>query len=301
MPELSRKTALALIVLILAAGASTAQEPSSPAREVLLDVLVTSPKGEPIAGLGPEDFTVQEDGKPVEVTGVTFHTERHFLLLFEIPKGKPKTSGQHLEAAQRTRKWLQQELRPDDWVAVMSHRGRLELHQDFTRDREALSRAVGEAMAGEKKGDLPASPAGSPSLKVPRDLGARTRTISESLGVLGEAVRSIPARKSLVLFTDGLDKGSTNDAVQALNSAHVSVYPVDLADSDSAGRQPLRALAEATGGRFIEHFWSALDQVSADNAGYYMVRFQTSRSAGEVGDIRVSTTRPDAVVRARTR
>lgn len=295
MPELSRKTVLALAVLILTARASTAQE------QVLLDVLVTSPKGEPIAGLGPGDFTVQEDGKPVEVTGVTFHTERHFLLLFEIPKGKSKTPGQHLEAAQRTRKWLQQGLRPDDWVAVMSHKGKLELHQGFTRDREALSRAVGAVMAGGKTGDLPASPAGSPSLQLPRDLEKRTRTLSESLGVLGEAVREIPGRKNLVLFTGGLDKGSMSNAVQALNNARVSVYPVDLADSDSAGRQPLRALAEATGGRFIEHFWSALDQVSADNAGYYMVRFQTARSAGEAGDVRISTTRPGAVVRTRRR
>lgn len=291
MSELSRKTVLALAVLVLAAGAATAQE------QALLDVLVTSPKGEPIAGLGPGDFTVQENGKPVEVTGVTFHTERHFLLLFEIPKGK--TTGPYLEAAQRARKWLQQDLRPDDWVAVMSHRGRLELHQDFTRDREALSRAVGAVMAGEK-GEARAA-AGSPSLELPKDLKARTRTISDSLGVLGEAARGITGRKSLVLFTGGLDGGSTSTAVQALNSAHVAIYPVDLADGDSAGRQPLRALAKATGGRFIEHFWSALDQVSADNAGYYRVRFQTSRPAGDVGDIQISTTHPGAVVRTRTR
>lgn len=222
MPRLSRRTVLALAILLLVAGVVKSQEQAQ-----------------------------TQDGR-----------ERYFLLLFEVPKGKPTAHSQYLQAAQRTRKWLQQELRPDDWVAVMSHQGKLELHHDFTRDREALSQAVGAVMTGRKGEDPPLSPAGSPSLQLPRNPGARTRTISASLAILGEATRGIPERKTLVLFTDGLDKEQKSDPVPALNSAHVSVYPVALAGGNSAGRQRLRELAEATGGRFIEHFWSALDQIS---------------------------------------
>jgi VWFA-related protein len=223
---MSRKTVVALAILLLVAGSVRAQEQTQ----------------------------TQAAGG------------RYFLLLFEFPKGK-KVPSQYLEAAQRARKWLQQELRPDDWVAVMSHRGMLVLHQDLTRDREALLRAVGTVMAvmAGGKGEIPPATAGSPSLKLYGNLGVRAQTISGALGLLGTAARGIPGRKNLVLFTDGLDGDPVSKSIPGLNQAQVVVYPVDLADGNSAGRQTLQALAEATGGRFIEHYWSALDQVSADN------------------------------------
>ena len=44
--------------------------------EVQLDVLVTNKQGEVVLGLGPEDFAVEEEGKPVALTGVSFYSNR---------------------------------------------------------------------------------------------------------------------------------------------------------------------------------------------------------------------------------
>ena len=47
--------------------------------EVLLDVMVTDRKGNPILGLGPSDFVVTEDGRKVDVTAATFYSNRRYL------------------------------------------------------------------------------------------------------------------------------------------------------------------------------------------------------------------------------
>src|SRR5215213_11342573 len=48
-------------------------------KEVLLDVLVTDRQGNVIVGLDKNDFQVSEDGKPVELTGITFYSNRRLV------------------------------------------------------------------------------------------------------------------------------------------------------------------------------------------------------------------------------
>src|SRR5687767_9373380 len=84
------RTALAALLLPLAAlspCASFAQDEARPAtpptfgeevdvNEVLLDVLVTDRDGNVIVGLGEEDFEVTENGRRVDLTEVTFYSNR---------------------------------------------------------------------------------------------------------------------------------------------------------------------------------------------------------------------------------
>src|SRR5215213_10716270 len=80
---------LAAIFALGLAPAVLAQEPQAQApgqfgekidvNEVLLDVLVTDSKGNVIVGLKPEDFVVKENGKPVELTGLTFYSDRRLI------------------------------------------------------------------------------------------------------------------------------------------------------------------------------------------------------------------------------
>ncbi len=69
----------ALLLFALLTGAGKAQEPSASTggesrtvirttvRRVVLDVVVTDPKGAPAAGLTKNDFTVTEDGRPQRI------------------------------------------------------------------------------------------------------------------------------------------------------------------------------------------------------------------------------------------
>src|SRR3954463_4733153 len=89
MLRIMRMTALALVALCVLGHAAVAQEapqnPQAPftgkvnVNEVLLDVLVTDTKGNVIVGLDKNDFVVKENGKPVELTGVAFYSNRRLM------------------------------------------------------------------------------------------------------------------------------------------------------------------------------------------------------------------------------
>src|SRR5258708_30841199 len=88
MSRTIRMTALALVALCSVVSAARAQNPEKPqaefqgkvnVNEVLLDVLVTDAKGNVIVGLDKNDFVVKENGKPVELTGVTFYSNRRLM------------------------------------------------------------------------------------------------------------------------------------------------------------------------------------------------------------------------------
>ena len=247
MSRTMRMTALALIALCSIGRATLAQEPDKPqgefqgrvnVNEVLLDVLVTDAKGNVIVGLDKNDFVVKENGNPVELTGVTFYSnrrllessptlakqgistaqgtdDRYFVLFFEDQKDTaqeaPKLLSQQLEAAKRARGWVESEMLPNDWVAVASYDTRLKVQQDFTHDRKALIAAIGDAMKGKdfegnypsriKAGEGPSLLAGLPKGD---ELRNKTPTIYEAMQQIARSTGNIRGRKNLLLFTFGL-------------------------------------------------------------------------------------------------
>lgn len=241
-----RITALALLAICGLGRAAMAQEEKPQGQfegevtvnEVLLDVLVTDAKGNVIVGLDKSDFVVTENGKPVELTGVTFYSnrrlvessptlakqgisveqvpeDRYFILLFEDQKDTaqeaPRLLSQQMEAAKRARGWIESELLRNDWVAVASYDTRLKVQQDFTRDRKALIAAVGDALKGkDREGNYPSriDPSKGPSLLagLPKgdELRDRTPNLYEAMQELARAAGNVRGRKNLLLFTFGL-------------------------------------------------------------------------------------------------
>lgn len=213
--------------------------------EVLLDVLVTDRDGNVIIGLTPDDFIVEEDGKPVDVGSVTFYSNRrlldepatlgeaasnldtvpksrYFVLFFqEQQQANADVPGlgllqRQLKAARDSREWVKKEKLLDDYVAVVSYDVKLKVHQDFTQDESAALRAIQGATTGKDPGAnwpsrLPQ--AGEVSLKANlpsgNELSQQTRTIYAALTVLADATESIVGRKNLLLFGTGF--GETSD------------------------------------------------------------------------------------------
>ncbi len=155
--------------------------------EVLLDVMVTDKKGNPILGLGPEDFQITEDGKQVQVTSATFYSNRryagseaapagasapadnsglaphYFVFLFDDQRRNsadvPGLLQRQVRAGKDAIEWLRGGLAPTDWVAVLGYDNRLKLFQDFSQDREALERAIQSATTGRSgTRELPLAP-----------------------------------------------------------------------------------------------------------------------------------------------
>ena len=151
--------------------------------EVLLDVVVTDKQDRIIVGLGLDDFVVSEDGETVQVTSATFYSgrrlvgsaeplvsrgaaietvpqDRYFILFVQEEGLREKTSRRTLvdhqkRAGRHFARWLVEEAQPADRLAVVSFRGRLKVHQDFTTDREALLEAVDRAVRGRDPEKIP--------------------------------------------------------------------------------------------------------------------------------------------------
>lgn len=248
MQRIFRAAALALVAAWGLSQTVVAQtEPQDPqaefrgevdVNEVLLDVLVTDNRGNVIIGLGKDDFVVRENGKPVELTGVTFYSnrrlenpgelakkgvqvdrvpeDRYFVLLFEDQKDvaaeAPRLLSQQMEATQRARDWVE-ELSPSDWVAVLSYDKKLRLHQDFTRDQAHLKQAIANAMKGKDDGNWPSrikKDGDGPSLfaELPQGNALRDRStnIYDAIRLVADAAGSVVGRKNLILFTNGFGR-----------------------------------------------------------------------------------------------
>lgn len=246
MPKLP--TILAALAIAIAVQGSAQEPAAAPSpfegrvdvRETLLDVLVTDRDGNVILGLKPEDFRVREDGRPVEVVGATFYSNRRFLdaagaerlgidpaavpderlfiLLFDDQSWKageaPELLARQFRAGRDVAAWLRGGLEPGDLVAVASYGTRLALHQDFTADRGALERAVDRGVRNaepprqwpsraEVDEGLPALTATLPAGDALRDA---SRSIEAALATLADAAAPIAGRKNLVLFTTGFGR-----------------------------------------------------------------------------------------------
>ncbi len=199
LPPFTLSTTLALLLLAATepgALARLAQEPRPgpaatlpPVRTELvqLDVVVTDRDGRCVEGLGAGDFDVREDGRPQTISH--FDVERRFGVAREpgappvlpppsvaaVPGASPRPRGRHfvlalddlhtapgnMAAARRAMtRFVREQVSEDDFVAVVTTSGTLGAFQDFTRDREALSRAIARVESRYQ----PVEPVGTPYL-----------------------------------------------------------------------------------------------------------------------------------------
>ena len=350
-------TTAAAITLLAALPVVAQEEPAGrfgeriQVTEVLLDVLVTDADGNVVAGLDERDFVVEEKGQPVDIGSATFYgsdrllqspalagrlaatgappTDRFFILLFhDLRREAPQLLRQQRDATQQSRRWLEQSLGDNDWVAVVSFYAKLRIHQDFTRDRTLALAALDSVARGEDPGatwsaaaQLGDQPSLTRHLAQGKELRKQTTRIQDGLKVLAEAAANIRGRKNLIFFSIGFgevdrfgwrpDQRYYPRTQQALNDANLSVYSIPLA-GHSFGRDPvvealghsLSQLSLDTGGRHFQSFASfaaPLKQVIEDNGGYYLLSYSAEYAAGDTGyrEVSVKTTNPMLRVRAR--
>ncbi len=253
---ISTRAAIAVALLpagllcVRAVSAQEAQEPHEKdtptfaeqmdVTEVLLDVVVTDRDGNMVAGLGPSDFIVEEDGREVELRGADFYSTRYgagpstessagsregtlggipasrYIIFFfhdarTVANRLNRLIRQQIIAAQDCRRWIEEKMQPSDWIAITGYGMRLKIFQDFTQDREALLQAISEAARGSnpEKNRWTREPASAtaPSLlrQLPagRELSRQTRRIYAGMRLLAEATGHIVGRKILLYFGIG--------------------------------------------------------------------------------------------------
>jgi len=313
---------------------------------VLVDATVTDHKGNQILGLDKNDFIVKENGVEQRIDSIDYFTnrrlltgpessanfkvervreERYFILFFD--KSAPQyqmnstapsllVTSELLRAKQSAIHFVEKELQRNDLVAVAGFDARLKIYSDFTSNRAKLKDAFNKSITystGLKAADPDAS---GPSIL--RNLNSRammskTGRVQDAVALLANAVRPIPARKVLVLFTTGIGRiGGTDESyyrpmARALNKANVSVYPINLLreQRDFPTDSMLSRLASETGGEYSPlaiNFDTPLKRLENANNGYYLLSYyadKKKKTRDGYQKIEVSLRNPEFRVKAR--
>lgn len=273
--------------------------------EVLLDVLVTDREGNVIIGLGPDDFVVEENGEPVDVTGVSFYSnrrlagpapaalegeleietlpeDRYFILLFEDQRQRAADTGvdvmrQQLDAARFAKQWVERELLPNDWVAVASYDFKLKLQTDFTRDEKAIKKAIDAAMKGKDTGNTwpsrteEAAEAAGPSLAddIPAGDALRKESlrIYDAVALLADAAGEIRGRKNLLFFSTGF--GQINNVGQYLEDPRYYPPMMQALNDNNVAAYTIDLTPS-----HVDHVMSdAMNQLAEETGGEYFFNF----------------------------
>ncbi len=225
--------------------ASHAQQPASgqpaaklkaQAREVVLPVTVRDKKGDLVSSIKIGDFTLTEDGRPQTIQSFTRESNLPFRLglLVDTSRGVSGAMEEERKAAGKfvdTMLPEKQNSTPDQ--AFLIHFDReVELLEDFTASRDKLHRELEEMGPTRREQDDSQGP----------ETAGDDRDTSHSHGSRGgtqlydaiflasdELMKPKDGHKALIVFSDGVDRGSKetlNDAVDAADRAGVTIYTI---------------------------------------------------------------------------
>ena len=307
---------------------------------VLIDAVVTDGSGHQILGLDKNDFIVKENGAEQPIDSVDYftnrkllnapeqsapfkvervHEERYFVFFFDKPQDAQLYDEVSL-ARKAAKDFVVNNMREGDRVAVVGHDVRLKVYSDFTSDKNQLVRALDDAgrfSLGITTGD-------GPILKAidHKRMMDRSGTVYEALDVLGDALRSIKARKNLVLFSAGiLEQGQDvtpggvvlsesryfKPMIESLNAANVTVYAINLqrnAPEVPAYHQTLDRLAAQTNGEYFRrpvNFDPVVKKIEQETNGYYLITYRSPHPKGTSGYQHVDVSVKSAGLRVRAR
>jgi VWFA-related protein len=270
----------ALLVCVLWCGAAPAQDTSTPPQdqqgpvpprlsitthEVLLDLVVTGPSGQPVTGLKSSDLTVLEDGVPQVIASLQENrpTSAGMIARHQSTSLPPNSFTNYAPPIANTNAYIvilldalntrlddQMSVRldlikylkhmpPGIPTAIFERDTKMHLVQGFTSDPQVL------LAAAESERNNPAI------LKLVRGtreeyLQYRYDTISSGFQLMGRYLAAFPGRKNLIWFTGELPQasqfnpmgdpfnddlrileGNPHELTAALTLSRVAVYPID--------------------------------------------------------------------------
>jgi len=238
---------MSLLALASLAAPATAQQadPAQPAlhvkieaREVVLPVTVRDKKGALVTSLQKSDFTLTEDGRPQTIKSFTRETNLPFRLGLLVDTSR-SLSGAIENERKAAGKFVDTMLPAEakegaaagkDEAFLIHFDREVELLQDFTASREKLHHELDDMGPSRGKRDDPQGPETSDDTRErPRGGRGGTQLYDAIFLASDELMKAKDGRKALVVFSDGVDRGSKdtlNDAVDAADKANLAVYTI---------------------------------------------------------------------------
>jgi VWFA-related protein len=250
--------ALALAVLLCLRDSDAAQQPSTTqpmtnlkvqAREVLLPVTVVDKKGALVTDLTAKDFTLSEDGRPQVIKSFSTQSNLPFRLGLLVDTSRSVYSAIDVER-KAAEKFVELMLPADPKAALRSDEAFLihfdrevELLEDFTNSREKLDHEI-DAMTPTSREQNSAGPETTGDDRGYGDHdssahGGGTQLYDAIYLSSDELMKPKDGRKALVIFSDGVDRGSKetmNDAIDAADRAGVQIYTIYFKGGEDRGQ-----------------------------------------------------------------
>lgn len=270
-------------------------------RQVVLQVRVLAPNGDPVLGLLQQNFRVFVDGQEVSLTSAewvdaqsqaphsppeptAFRQKRLVVLLVQRDLQPARARG--LIAFKDYLARLVQKLPPQDRVALLFHDSRLRLIQDFTSHRQRMAQLLSQQVfrAPPQKDANSDTPSLAALLSEERQSSAST--IEQALLVLAQALSRLPGERILLLVGWGVGRLSYpsfflpddySKALRLFQDNHVPVFSLDITQADWHTLElGLARVAEETGGFYAKtHLFpeQACRRMLGSLRGYYELSF----------------------------
>ena len=239
---------------LLAAQQSAGDQPAATLkiqeREVVLPVTVRDKKGTLVTSLKIGDFTLTEDSRPQTIKSFTRESNLPFRLGLLVDTSR-SVSGALDNDRKAAGKFVDAMLPADpkadtpdqkDEAFLIHFDHEVELLEDFTNSRAKLHHELDDMGPSRAAQTSNQGPETSDS-----DSGDRQQTRSRGGTQLYDAIylaadelmKPKDGRKALVVFSDGVDRGSRetlNDAVDAADRANVAVYTIYFKGEQEGGQ-----------------------------------------------------------------
>jgi VWFA-related protein len=217
-----------------------AEPPAAPvlhptAHEVQLPVTVRDKHGALVANLTKDDVTLAEDGRPQTIRSFSRESDLPFAvgLLVETSRGLSSVMEAERKAANKFVDQMLGAKGGKDQAFLIHFDREVELLQDFTTEPEKLhteieemgptSRSQDDRLGPETTGD---------DRERPRGGRATGKQLYDAIYLASdELMKPKEGRKVLVVFSDGVDRGSKesmNEALDAADHAGLSIYTIYL-------------------------------------------------------------------------
>ncbi len=262
--------ALSLLALSCPRHFGAAQQPSSTqsapdikvqAREVLLPVTVIDKHGALVTNLTAQDFTLTEDGRPQVIKSFTTQSNLPFRLGLLVDTSRSVYSAMDSER-KAAEKFVDLMLPADanraatgdastppsakspvrgDQAFLIHFDSEVELLEDFTSSREKLDHEI-DAMTPTSREHNSQGPETSGDDRGYGDHGGGhgggTQLYDAIYLSSDELMKPKDGRKALVVFSDGVDRGSKetlNDAIDAADRAGVQIFTIYFKGEEEHG------------------------------------------------------------------
>lgn len=281
---------LCAIALCAATAVLAQNQPifKSSVRTVPVYSTVVDASGRLVPDLERGDFSIMDNGKPVEVS-LFSNESQPFTAVVMLDTSASMTA--NLKLLNRAAEQFLLRLLPVDKAQVGAFNDKIQLSGTFTNNRDELIGALNDLYFGNP-----------------------TR-LNDGIAAGLDALQGIDGRRVVIVFTDGEDTSSRlgfKTVMERARDEEVMVYSIGLESEyfngvrvvKSRPSRDLKKIADETGGGYFELLKTAdlaptFTRVAQELRSQYLIGFAPAALDGKVHKLEVKVNRPGMTVRAR--